>query len=486
MSSKYDNLLANVPTDLWIGGKWRKASDGGRFDVLDPATDNKIASVASATVEDAKAAVDAASDAFADWAGRKPRERAEILRKSYELIMRDAERLAKLITIENGKALSDSRGEVAYAAEFFRWYAEEAVRNVGGMSVAPASGARIVVQHKPAGIAVLVTPWNFPAAMATRKIGPALAAGCPVVLKPASDTPLTMLALMPILEEAGVPAGVVNVIPSRRSGPVVDTMLHDPRVRVVSFTGSTEVGRKLLHGAADQVLKTAMELGGNAPFIVFEDADIDAAIDGAMIAKMRNMGEACTAANRFYVHEKVQDEFAKKLTAKMAGLKMGNGLDDGVALGPLVNAEGRDKVIELVDDALAKGAKILTGGKAPGGTGYFYPATVLSNVPDNAKMLNEEIFGPVASLQTFKDEAEVIKRANDTEYGLVAYLYTKDLGRGLRVSEKLDFGMIGLNRGLVSDPAAPFGGMKQSGIGREGAHEGLKEFLETQYIAVSW
>jgi len=306
------------------------------------------------------------------------------------------------------------------------------------------------------------------------------------VLKPASETPLTMLALMPILEEAGVPAGVVNVIPSRRSGAVVDHMLHDPRVRMVSFTGSTEVGRKLLHSAADQVLKTAMELGGNAPFIVFEDADIDAAIDGAMIAKMRNMGEACTAANRFYVHEKVSEEFTKKLTAKMGALKMGNGLDDGVALGPLVNAEGRDKVIELVDDAVSKGAKILTGGKAPGGSGYFYPATVLSNVPNDAKMLNEEIFGPVASLQTFKDESEVITRANDTEYGLVAYLYTKDLSRGLRVSEKLDFGMIGLNRGLVSDPAAPFGGMKQSGVGREGAHEGLMEFLETQYIATNW
>src|SRR4249919_2974087 len=404
MSSRYDNLLANVPTDLWIGGKWRKASDGGRFDVLDPATDNKIASVASATVEDAKAAVDAASDAFADWAGRKPRERAEILRKSYELIMRDAERLAKLITIENGKALSDSRGEVAYAAEFFRWYAEEAVRNVGGMSVAPASGARIVVQHKPAGIAVLVTPWNFPAAMATRKIGPALAAGCPVVLKPASDTPLTMLALMPLLEEAGVPGGVVNVIPSRRSGPVVDAMLHDPRVRVVSFTGSTEVGRKLLHSAADQVLNTAMELGGNAPFIVFEDADIDAAIDGAMIAKMRNMGEACTAANRFLVHESVAGQFADKLGARMGALVVGRGQDDGVDVGPLVNKDGLDKVIDLVDDAVKKGAKVLTGGKAPAGPGFFYPATVLTNVPDSAKMLNEEIFGPVASIQTFKTE----------------------------------------------------------------------------------
>jgi len=482
----YENLLANVPTDLWIGGQWRKASDGGRFDVFDPATENTVASVASATVDDAKAAVDAAGAAFPGWAAKKPRERGEILRKAFDLIMRDAERLAKLITIENGKALSDSRGEVAYAAEFFRWNAEEAVRNLGQLYNAPSSGARIVVQHKPAGVAVLVTPWNFPAAMATRKIGPALAAGCTVVLKPASDTPLTMLALMPILAEAGVPAGVVNVIPSRSSGKVVSAMLHDPRVRVVSFTGSTEVGRKLLHEAADGVVKPAMELGGNAPFIVFEDADIDAAIDGAMIAKMRNMGEACTAANRFYVHETVHDEFAKKLTAKMSSLKMGNGLDDGVSLGPLVNKEGRDKVVELVDDAVGKGAKVLTGGKAPGGKGFFYPATVLAHVPDNAKMLNEEIFGPVASLQTFKSEDEVIRRANDTEYGLVAYLYTKDLSRGMRVSEKLDFGMIGLNRGLVSDPAAPFGGMKQSGIGREGAHEGLMEFLETQYVSVSW
>ncbi len=482
----YENLLANVPTDLWIGGKWRKSSDGGRFDVIDPATERKIASVASATVEDAIAAIDAAEAAFEAWAGRKPRERAEILRKAYELIMRDAERFARLITLENGKALFDSRGEVAYSAEFFRWYAEEAVRNIGQISMAPASGARIVAQHKPAGIAVLVTPWNFPAAMATRKIGPALAAGCPVVLKPASDTPLTMLALMPALEEAGVPAGVVNVIPSRSSGKVVSAMLHDLRVRVVSFTGSTDVGRKLLHEAADNIVKPAMELGGNAPFIVFEDADIDAAIDGAMIAKMRNMGEACTAANRFYVHEKVHDEFARKLTAKMAGLKMGNGLDEGVNLGPLVNKDGRDKVIELVDDAVKRGAKVLTGGKLPVGPGFFYPATVLDNVSEDSKMLNEEIFGPVASIQTFKTEDEAIKLANNTEYGLVAYLYTKDLTRGLRVSEKLEFGMVGLNRGLVSDPAAPFGGVKQSGLGREGAAEGMKEFLETQYVSVTW
>jgi succinate-semialdehyde dehydrogenase/glutarate-semialdehyde dehydrogenase len=482
----YDNLLANVPTDLYIGGQWRKSSDNQRFDVIDPATEKKVASVASATPDDAIAAVDAAQGAFHGWAARKPRERGEILRKAFELIIRDAERLAKLITVENGKALPDSRAEVAYAAEFFRWNAEEAVRNLGQVSRAPSSGARIVVQHKPIGVAVLVTPWNFPAAMATRKIGPALAAGCPVVLKPASDTPLTMLALMPIMEEAGVPAGVINVIPSRSSGKVVSAMLHDARVRIISFTGSTEVGRKLLREAADNVVKPAMELGGNAPFIVFDDADVDAAIDGAMIAKMRNMGEACTSANRFYVHEKVHDEFAKKLTAKMSALKMGNGLDDGVTLGPLVNEDGRQKVMALVDDAVKKGAKVLTGGKKPDGAGFFYPATVLTDVPDSAEMLRDEIFGPVASIQTFKSEDEVVKRANDTEYGLVAYLYTGDLSRGMRVSERLDFGMIGLNRGLVSDPAAPFGGMKQSGIGREGAHEGLMEFLETQYVSVNW
>ncbi|MEX0751914.1 MAG: NAD-dependent succinate-semialdehyde dehydrogenase [Xanthobacteraceae bacterium] len=482
----YENLLAGVPTDLWIGGQWRKASDGQRFDVIDPATENKIASVASATVDDAKAAVDAASETFPAWAAKKPRERAEVLRKSFELMMRDAERLAKLMTLENGKALPDSRAEVAYAAEFFRWNAEEAVRNLGQVYNAPVSGARIVVQHRPAGVAVLVTPWNFPAAMATRKIGPALAAGCTVVLKPASDTPLTMLALMPILQEAGVPPGAVNVIPSRSSGKVVSAMLHDPRVRVISFTGSTEVGRKLLHEAADNVVTPAMELGGNAPFIVFEDADLDAAIDGAMIAKMRNMGEACTAANRFFVHEKMQDEFSRKLTERMKQLKMGNGLDDGVNVGPLINAEARKKVTGLVDDAVKKGAKVLTGGKAPDGKGFFYPPTVLADVPDNAELLREEIFGPVASIQTFKSEDEVIKRANDTIYGLVAYLYTRDLARGMRVSEKLEFGMVGLNRGLVSDPAAPFGGMKQSGIGREGAHEGMMEFLETQYISVNW
>ena len=481
-----DNELANVPTDLWIGGEWRKASDGARFDVIDPATEQPIASVASATVEDADAALDAAQAAFGPWAATSPRARGEILRRAYELIMAQAEPLARLITRENGKALSDSRGEIAYAAEFFRWYAEEAVRNLGTISRAPASGARMVVSHKPAGIAVLVTPWNFPAAMATRKIGPALAAGCPVILKPASETPLTMLALMPILAAAGVPAGVVNVIPSRRSGPVVSRLLHDPRVRVISFTGSTEVGRKLLHEAADCVVRPAMELGGNAPFLVFEDADIDAAVEGAMIAKMRNMGEACTAANRFYVHDAVHDAFTTKLAAKMSALRMGNGLDDGVALGPLVNAETRDKVAHFVDDARAKGARLLVGGQRPNSVGYFYPATVLTDVPDNAELLRDEIFGPVAAIQRFTDEADAIARANDTEYGLVAYLYTANLTRGLRISEQLDFGMIGLNRGLVSDPAAPFGGMKQSGLGREGAHEGMMEYLETQYVSVVW
>jgi succinate-semialdehyde dehydrogenase / glutarate-semialdehyde dehydrogenase len=483
---RYDNLLANVPTDLYIGGTWRPALSGERFDVDDPATETAIASVASAGVEDAKAAVDAASAAFEGWSGRKPRERAEILRKAYELIIQDSERFAKLITLENGKALTDSRAEVAYSAEFFRWYAEEAVRNIGEVSRAPASGARILVQHKPAGVAVLVTPWNFPAAMATRKIGPALAAGCPVVLKPASETPLTMLALMPVLEAAGVPGGVVNVIPSRRAGAVVDAMLSDPRVRVISFTGSTATGRKLLHSAADGVLKSAMELGGNAPFIVFEDADIEAAVEGALVAKMRNIGEACTAANRFYVHEKVHDAFASLLCKRMGALKMGHGLEDGVSVGALVNADTRDKVANLVDDALAKGATALLGGKAPKQTGYFYPATVLTRVGADAQMMHEEIFGPVAALQTFASDTEVIAKANDTEYGLVAYVYTRDVGRGLRVCEQLDYGMVGLNRGLVSDPAAPFGGTKQSGIGREGAHVGLMEFMETQYISVSW
>jgi len=479
-------LKNDLYTDLYIGGEWRPASDGGRFDVLNPADEGVLASVASGTVEDAISALDAADSAFGGWAARKPRERAEVLRKAFELFSARLEEFAELITLENGKARSDAMGEAAYSAEFFRWYAEEAVRAEGSVQMAPASGARILVQQKPAGLAVLVTPWNYPAAMGTRKIAPALAAGCPVVIKPASETPLTMLALMPLLAEAGVPPGVVNVLPSRRSGPVVDAMLHDSRVRVVSFTGSTEVGRKLLHAAADQVIKPAMELGGNAPFIVFEDADIDAAVEGCIVAKMRNLGEACTAANRIYVHANVENEFTEKFTKKMAALKVGNGLDKEVDVGPLVNADTRDKVVRFVDDALAKGGELKLGGKKPAGKGFFYPPTVITNVPDTAECLRDEIFGPVAMIQKFNDQEEVIRRANDTEYGLVAYLYTDDLKRGLQVSERLDYGMIGLNRGLVSDPAAPFGGVKQSGLGREGGHEGMLEFMETQYISVTW
>ena len=473
-------------TNLYIGGAWREASDGERFDVINPADESVLASVASGTVEDAMAAVDAAADAFEDWRTRSPRERAEVLRRAFDLMSARLDDFAKLITLENGKARADAKAEATYAAEFFRWYSEEAVRAEGHLGMAPASGARILVHQKPAGIAILVTPWNFPAAMGTRKIAPALAAGCAMVIKPASETPLTMLELMPILEEAGVPKGVVNVLPSRSSGKVVAAMMADPRVRVISFTGSTEVGRKLLHNAADTVLKPAMELGGNAPFIVFEDADLDAAADGLMVAKMRNMGEACTAANRIYVHRDVEEPFVERYTRRMEALKMGNGLEEGIDVGPLVNAETRDKVANFVDDAVAKGAKVRLGGQRPNVTGFYYPPTVLTDVPDDADCLRDEIFGPVAAIQTFSGDEEVVRRANDTEYGLVAYLYTGDLKRGLKVSEALDYGMVGLNRGLVSDPAAPFGGTKQSGLGREGGREGMLEFMETQYIATNW
>ena len=481
-----DDLIKSIPTQIYVGGEWRDASDGSTYDVFNPATQEVIATVASGTVEDALACVEAADAAAEEWAARSPRERGEILRKAYELIMARQEEFAQIITLENGKALPDSRGEVAYAAEFFRWYAEEGVRNMGENRLSPSTGARIVVHHKPAGIAVLVTPWNYPAAMGTRKIGPALAAGCPVIIKPASDTPLTMLALMPVLEQAGVPKGIINVLPSRRSGSVVDAMLQDDRVRVVSFTGSTEVGRMILKSAADNVVNTAMELGGNAPFLVLPDADVDAAVDGAMLAKMRNLGEACTAANRFYVHDKVHDEFAEKFAKKMSALKIGDGIEDGIDVGSLVNDETLDKVEELVEEAVKGGAKVLTGGSKLNRKGYFYQPTVLTNVARDAQCLREEIFGPVAPIIRVDDKDDMVKLANDTEYGLIAYLYTKDLSKGLAISEKLDFGMIGLNRGIASDPAAPFGGMKQSGIGREGSHEGLMEFLETQYISVDW
>ncbi len=473
-------------TDLYINGEWREGAEGQRFDVMNPATEEVLASVASAEIADAKDALDAAEAAFADWKARSPRERGEVLRKAYDLMAARLPEFARLITLENGKAGADAMGEATYAAEFFRWFSEEAVRGDGLITHAPASGARIVVQHRPAGIAVLITPWNYPAAMGTRKIAPALAAGCPVIIKPASETPLTMLALMPLLEEAGVPKGLVNVLPSKKTGAMVDHLLHDPRVRVVSFTGSTGVGRKLLHAAADQVLKPAMELGGNAPLIVFDDADMDVAIAGAMQAKMRNLGEACTAANRIYVHEKIADAFTEKFTAAMAKLKVGDGTKDGVDVGPLVNADTRDKVAHFVEDAVAKGAKLHLGGKAPEGKGFFYMPTVLSNVPENAECVVDEIFGPVAAIQTFSDQDDVIRRANDTEYGLVAYVFTEDMKRGLQVCERLEYGMVGLNRGLVSDPAAPFGGVKQSGLGREGGHEGMLEFMETQYISAAW
>ncbi|NPD04227.1 NAD-dependent succinate-semialdehyde dehydrogenase [Nocardioides sp. zg-1308] len=478
--------VPDLPLDLWVGGVERAASDGGRFDVLDPATGKVVASVANGTVDDAMACVEAADAAAASWAATAPRERAEILRRAFELMTERADEIAHLISLENGKALPDARGETAYAAEFFRWYAEEAVRASGTVMTAPSGANRILVLQQPVGIAVLVTPWNFPAAMATRKIGPALAAGCTVILKPASDTPLTALLMAKVLADAGVPEGVVSVLPARRSGAVVSAMVHDPRVRKLSFTGSTEVGRVLLKEAADQVVNCSMELGGNAPFLVFEDADLDAAIDGAMIAKMRNAGEACTAANRFYIHADVAEEFSSRLAERMRALTVGPGTADDTQVGPLVNEESAAKVDELVRGAVSAGARVVLGGERPDREGFYYSPTVLLDVPRGADILGEEIFGPVAPVLTFTDEDDAIAMANDTEYGLVSYVYTRDLARGLRVSERLDAGMVGLNRGLVSDPAAPFGGTKQSGIGREGGHEGMLDYMESKYVAVSW
>jgi succinate-semialdehyde dehydrogenase/glutarate-semialdehyde dehydrogenase len=475
-----------VPTDLFIGGSWRPAGDGGRFEVLDPATGDTLARVAGATPQDALDAVAAADAALPGWAATPPRQRAEVLRRAFDLMTAKAEEFAELIVLENGKTLTDARGEVAYAAEFFRWYAEEAVRVLGTVQTAPSGANRILVLRKPVGVCALVTPWNFPAAMATRKIGPALAAGCAVVLKPASDTPLTALALAALLHEAGVPDGVVNVLPSRRSGAVVSAMLDDSRVRKLSFTGSTEVGRTLLAEAARTVTNCSMELGGNAPFLVFADADLDEAVAGAMVAKMRNGGEACTAANRFYAERPIAAEFTRRLADAMAALRTGPGLDDGIDLGPLVNAASRDKVAQLVDESLQAGATLVTGGVVPKGAGHYYPPTVLADVPQDAPVLREEIFGPVAPVVAFDTEDEAVRLANATEYGLVSYVFTSDLARGLRVGERLDSGMVGLNRGVVSDPAAPFGGTRQSGIGREGGHEGLLDYTESQYMALNW
>jgi succinate-semialdehyde dehydrogenase/glutarate-semialdehyde dehydrogenase len=480
------SVPTEVPTDLFVAGTWRPAASGARFDVVDPATRAVVATVADGGVDDALAAVDAADAAAAGWAATPPRARGEILRRAFELMTARSEELARLISLENGKALGDARGEVAYAAEFFRWYSEEAVRAAGSVLTAPSGANRILVLQQPVGICVLVTPWNFPAAMATRKIAPALAAGCTVILKPASDTPLTALAMAQILDEAGVPRGVVNVVPSRHSGAVVAAMLHDPRVRKLSFTGSTEVGRLLLAEAAHQVVNTSMELGGNAPFLVLADADIEAAVDGAMVAKMRNAGEACTAANRFYVAEVVADEFSRRLAERMSALVVGPGLQDGTQVGPLVNEGAVAKVDELVRSAIDDGARAVVGGRRGDGPGFYFEPTVLVDVRPDAAILRQEIFGPVAPVVTFTTEDEAVALANATEYGLVAYVYTTDLARGLRVSESLEYGMIGLNRGLVSDPAAPFGGVKQSGIGREGGHEGILDYLESKYIAVEW
>jgi succinate-semialdehyde dehydrogenase/glutarate-semialdehyde dehydrogenase len=475
-----------VRTGLYIDGAWRAASDGAEIEVLDPASEEIIARVASASIEDGLAAVEAAHRALPAWAATAPRRRAEILRKAFELMTARAEDFAKLMSQENGKALKDARSEAAYAAEFFRWYSEEAVRNISEFSTNPGGTNRILVLQQPVGVSILVTPWNFPAAMATRKIGPALAAGCTVILKPASETPLTALAIASLLEEAGVPKGVVNVIPSHRSSKVVGAIINDPRVRKLSFTGSTQVGAVLLREAANTIVNCSMELGGNAPFIVFDDADVDEAVKGAMIAKMRNGGEACTAANRFYVQDGIAHEFTQKFAAAMQAMRVGPGLEDGVDLGPLVNKSAQNAMIAFVDDAAKKGAKIVAGGHRPLRRGFFFQPTLLADVPDHANVMNDEIFGPIAPIQRFSTPDEAITKANGTPYGLISYIFTRDLAKGLDVAERIESGMVGLNRGVVSDPAAPFGGVKQSGVGREGAHEGMLEFLEKKYIAVDW
>jgi succinate-semialdehyde dehydrogenase/glutarate-semialdehyde dehydrogenase len=484
--AREQQVVEPVPKQLFIGGRWTDAAQGGTFAVEDPATRETIAEVADATPDDALAALAAAHGAQAQWRDHPPRERGEILRRAFELMMQRADELALLMTLEMGKPVAESKAEISYAAEFLRWMGEEAVRINGRYQVNTTGSGRILVMRQPVGPSYLITPWNFPAAMGTRKIGPAVAAGCTMVLKPASLTPLSALALAQILAEAGLPDGVLNVITSSSSGSVSEPIIKDLRLRKLSFTGSTEVGRKLIAQSADQILRTSMELGGNAPFLVFEDADLDAAVEGAMIAKMRNIGEACTAANRFHVAEPVREQFAQKLAQRMGALKVGRGTEQGVQVGPLINEEQRSKVQELVEDAVARGAKALVGGGPVDERGYFYAPTVLDDVPDDARLLKEEIFGPVAPIKSFADESEALRSANDTEYGLVAYMYTRDLGRGFRVMEGLEYGMVGLNQGIVSNPAAPFGGVKHSGIGREGGFEGIQEYLETKYCAVAY
>ncbi|GFZ97714.1 MULTISPECIES: NAD-dependent succinate-semialdehyde dehydrogenase [Sphingobium] len=475
-----------IPTDLLIGEAWVPAASGKRIDILNPATEAVLTSVADASPAEGIAAVDAAAAAAAAWAATPPRKRADILLACFHAMMAEQEWLAQLISLENGKALPDARGEVAYAAEFFRWYAEEAVRINGELAVSPSGANRIMVQYQPIGIALLITPWNFPAAMATRKIAPALAAGCTCILKPAEETPLTALAVAEIMRRAGVPAGVVNVVNSSDPGPLCSGILHDPRVRKLSFTGSTEVGRILLRQAADQVISSSMELGGNAPFLVLDDADIEEAIEGAMVAKMRNAGEACTAANRFYVQRGIHDAFVAKLAERMGAMKMGPGLESATQCGAMINRQAIDKIEHLVADAVARGAEVRLGGRTPEGAGFFYPPSVIANVQPGSEILTTEVFGPVAAVIPFDDPAEAVALANATEYGLAAYVYTADLKRGLQLAERIEAGMVAVNRGLVSDAAAPFGGVKQSGLGREGGHHGLLEYCEAKYIAVSW
>ncbi|MDX6691266.1 MAG: succinate-semialdehyde dehydrogenase / glutarate-semialdehyde dehydrogenase [Solirubrobacteraceae bacterium] len=480
-----DAVLQAVPRQLYIGGEWRDGATGETVAVEDPATGKTIAEVADASPNDAMDALAAADETFASWRNSVPRERADILRGAYELVMERADALALLMTLEMGKPVAESRAEVTYAANFLRWYAEEAVRISGRFTPNEAGSGRVLTMRQPVGPCVFITPWNFPLAMGTRKIAPAIAAGCTMVAKPAKLTPLSMLMLASVLEEAGLPGGVLNVITARSSGSVMEPLIKDARTRKLSFTGSTEVGRSLMAQASEQILRVSMELGGNAPFLVFEDADLDAALEGAMIAKMRNIGEACTAANRFHVAEPVAGEFAKRLAGEMGALKIGRGTEPGVRVGPLIDADQRDKVAELVEDAVAKGATVLCGGKPIDGPGYFYPPTVLADIPADARLLREEIFGPVAPVKSFASEKEAIAAANDTEFGLVAYLYTRDLQRAFRVTERLETGMVGLNQGMVSNAGAPFGGIKHSGVGREGGPEGIEEYVEIKYVAMN-
>lgn len=477
-------LPADAPTRLWLGGKLADASTGATFPVTDPATGAVLAEVADASPADGLQALELASAAQAEWAATAPRTRGEILRTAFELVQARADDFARVITLEMGKTLAEARGEVNYGAEFLRWFAEEAVRIGGRTATAPAGNGRILVTKEAVGPVLAITPWNFPLAMATRKIGPALAAGCPIIVKPAAETPLTMLLLGQVFADAGLPAGVLSILPTSDAAALTEPLITDSRMRKITFTGSTGVGKHLVRQSADRLLRTSMELGGNAPFLVFDDADIDAAVDGAMAAKMRNGGEACTAANRFHVARAVAEEFTDKLTARIAALQTGHGLDEGTDLGPLITDRQRATVDELVRDAVERGARVRTGGRIPDGTGSFYPPTVLDRVPADVRLLKEEIFGPVAAVTIFDTEDEAIAAANDTEYGLAAYFYTCDLDRAMRVASALKTGMVGVNRGVISDVAAPFGGVKESGFGREGAAEGIEEYLDTKYIAL--